>query len=235
MAIDKSRYWCNTQEHMMPNVLTTLLDSLNQGLYAAVSFLPNLIVGIIILLIGIIIASFVKQLVIKILHAIHVETYLEKYHVPSVDSGFGWIQIIAEIVRWFVIVLFLIPAADVWQLPEFAMLLNTFLLYLPNVFVAAIIAVVGLVFAKLAGEVVAASTKGLGRDLSRTVSSIVRISLTIFVVLAVLNQLGVAQDLIRILFTGFVAMFALAGGLAFGLGGKDFAKSLLDKLQKKLK
>ena len=62
-----------------------------------------------------------------------------------------------------------------------------------------------------------------------------RISITAFIVLAVLNQLGVAQALVQILFTGFVAMVALAGGLAFGLGGKDFAKALLDKLQKKLK
>lgn len=220
---------------MQPNVLTTLLESLNQGLYAAVAFLPNLIVGILILLIGIILASFIKTLVIKLLNSIHVDTYLERYNIPSADGGFGWIEIIAEIVRWFVIVLFLIPAADIWQLPQFAGLLNTFLLYLPNVFVAAIIAVVGLVVAKLAGEVTAASTKGFGKDVSRTVSSIVRVAITIFVILAVLNQLGVAQDLIRILFTGFVAMIALAGGIAFGLGGKDFAHSLLDKLQKKLK
>jgi len=220
---------------MQPNVLTTLLDSLNQGLYAAVAFLPNLLVGIIVLLIGIVIASFIKQLVIKLLNAVHINKYLEKYHIPPVDGDFGWVEIIAEIVRWFVIILFLIPAADIWQLPQFANLLNTFLLYLPNVFVAAIIAVVGLVFARLAGEVVAASTKGFGKDVSRTVSSIVRVAITIFVILAVLSQLGVAQDLIRILFTGFVAMLALAGGLAFGLGGKDFAKSLLDKLQRKLK
>lgn len=220
---------------MQPNVLTTLLESLNQGLYAAIAFLPNLIVGIVILLIGIVISSFIKQLVIKLLEGIHIDKYLEKYTIIAADSGFSWTEIIAEIVRWFIIILFLIPAADIWQLPQFAALLNTFLLYLPNVFVAAIIGVVGLVFAKLAGEIVAASTKSFGKDVSRTVSSTVRIAMTIFVVLAVLSQLGVAKDLIRILFTGFVAMIALAGGLAFGLGGKDFAKTLLDKLQKKLK
>ena len=220
---------------MQPNVLTTLLESLNQGLYAAVAFLPNLIVGFIILLIGIVIASFVKQLMLKFLNTVNLEKYLKKYNIPSGEGGLSWIEILAEIVRWFVIILFLLPAADVWQLPQFANLLNTFLLYLPNVFVAAIIAVVGLVFARLAGEVVAASTKGFGKDVSRTVSAIVRVAIIIFVILAVLNQLGVAQDLVRILFTGFVAMIALAGGLAFGLGGRDFAKALLDKLQRKLR
>lgn len=220
---------------MQPNVINTLLFSLNQGLSSTLSFLPNVIIGIIILLIGIVIASFVKQLVVRILYTIHFDNYLEKYKIPSVEKDFGWIEILAEIARWFIIVLFLIPTADVWQLPQFALILDTFLLYLPNVFVAAIIGVVGLVFAKLAAGVVAASTKGLSKDLSRIATSTVRISITIFVILAVLNQLGVAQDLIRILFTGFVAMVALAGGIAFGLGGKDFAHTLIEKLQKKLK
>jgi len=49
-----------------------------------------------------------------------------------------------------------------------------------------------------------------------------------------MNQLGVAQDLIRIFFTGIVAMIAIAGGLAFGLGGKDVARDLLEDLKKKL-
>lgn len=220
---------------MQSNVVNTLLESLNQSLSTVVSFLPNLLVGIIILLIGIVIAAFVKQLVIKLLETLHFNHYLKKYDIPTADQGFGWVDILAEIARWFVIILFLIPTTDVWQLPQVALLLNTFLLYLPNVFVAAIIAVVGLVFARLAADVVSASTKGLSHDVSRVVTSTVRVAIIIFVFLAVLNQLGVAQDLIRILFTGFVAMVALAGGIAFGLGGKDSAKSLLDKLQKKLK
>ena len=56
-----------------------------------------------------------------------------------------------------------------------------------------------------------------------------------FVILAVLNQLGVASDLIRILFTGIVAMVALAGGIAFGLGGQKNAQDILDGIRKRLK
>ncbi len=220
---------------MQPNVINTLLGSLNQGLSNTVAFLPNLLVGVIILLIGVVIASLVKKIVIEILRSLRVDRYLEKYNIPSVEKGYGWVDILAEIVRWFVIVLFLIPTADVWQIPQVATLLDTFLLYLPNVFVAAIIGIVGLVFAKLAAEVVSASTKSLSPDVARTATSTVRIAITVFVLLAVLSQLGVAQGLIRILFTGFVAMVAIAGGIAFGLGGQGFAKNLLDKLQKKLK
>src|SRR5579864_2288189 len=125
---------------MVPNVLNTLLDSLNQGLSSTIIFLPNILVGIVILLIGIVIASFVKQLVIKILQSMHIDNYLKRYNIPSHEKGLSWDEILAEIVKWFVLILFLIPAAEVLQLQQFAQLLDTFLFYLPNVFVAAIIA-----------------------------------------------------------------------------------------------
>jgi hypothetical protein len=92
-----------------------------------------------------------------------------------------------------------------------------------------------MVFARLAHDLVLASTREITADASQAIASITRWAITIFVMLAVLNQLGVAQDLIRILFTGFVAMIALAGGIAFGLGGQDTARTLLETLRKRLK
>lgn len=220
---------------MTPNIANTIFISLNKGLASAAAFLPNFIGGIIILLIGIILASIVKKIFIEILNALKIETYLKKYGVPEAKNEFSWVNILAEIARWFVIILFLIPTAEIWGLPQITTILNTFLLYLPNVFVAAIIGLVGLVFARLAADIILASTKGLSAGASRTIASVVRISVTIFVLLAVLNQLGVAQDLIRILFTGFVAMFALAGGIAFGLGGQGTAQHILEVIRKKVK
>lgn len=220
---------------MSPNIAETFLTSLNKGLFSAAAFLPNFFAGIIIILIGVILASLVKKLVTEILNALKVETYLRKYGVPEAKKEFSWTNILAEIVRWFVIVLFLVPTAEVWGLPQITRILNTFLLYLPNVFVAAIIGLVGLVFARLTADVILASTRDLSPDASRTIASATRVAITIFVLLAVLNQLGVAQDLIRILFTGFVAMIALAGGIAFGLGGQDTARVMLDSMRKKLK
>lgn len=219
---------------MNTNVTDTIFVSLNQGLFTAAAFIPNIIVGTLILLIGIILGSIVKKLLIKILTTLRVEMYLKRYGI-SEGKELTWTVILAEIARWFIIILFLVPTADVWGLPQVTTILNTFILYLPNVFVAAIIGLVGLVFARIAADLVLAATKGLSADASRTIASSTRVAVTIFVLLAVLNQLGVAQDLIRILFTGFVAMIALAGGIAFGLGGQGTARDFLDAIKKKAK
>lgn len=220
---------------MDSSITNTFLTSLNKGIYGTAAFFPNFLIGIVILLIGIILASFVKRIIIEVLNALKVETYLKRYGIPEARKEFNWTNILAEIARWFVIILFLIPTADIWGLPQVTVILNTFLLYLPNVFVAAIIGLVGLVFARLSADVVLASTRGLSADASRTIASVTRVAITVFVLLAVLNQLGVAQDLVRILFTGVVAMIALAGGIAFGLGGQGTARDVLDDVKKKLK
>ena len=120
-------------------------------------------------------------------------------------------------------------------MPRITTALNEFLLYLPNVFVAAVMALVGFVFARLAHDLILVSTKGVDPQTASTIASVARWAVNIFVLLAVLNQLGIASDLIRILFTGFVAMLAVAGGIAFGLGGQASAKDVVDGLRRKLK
>ena len=109
------------------------------------------------------------------------------------------------------------------------------MLYLPNVFVAVVIALVGFVLARLAHDVILASIKGVTKESAEGIASATQWIINIFVILAVLNQLGVASDLIRILFTGIVAMIALAGGIAFGLGGQKNAQDILDGVRKRLK
>lgn len=220
---------------MSPNIANTMLVSLNKGLASVAAFLPSFIGGILIFLIGIILASIVKRLFVEILNAVKLESYLRKYGIPEAKNEFSWVNILAEIARWFVIILFLIPTAEIWGLPQITTILNTFLLYLPNVFVAAVIGLVGLVLARLAADIILASSKGLHASAAKTLASVVRAAITIFVFLAVLSQLGVAQDLIRILFTGFVAMIALSGGIAFGLGGQDTARRLLEAIRKNVK
>ncbi len=217
------------------NIGNTVLLSLNKGLMATIAFIPNFIAGLILLLIGVLLGSVLRRICYEILMSLKIEAYLQKYGIPEAKKEFSWSNIIAEIIRWFVIILFLIPTAEVWQMPQIVTVLNQFLFYLPNVFVAAIIGIVGLIFARLAYDIILASTRQLSTGISRGIATSAKWAITVFVLLAVLNQLGVAQDLIRILFTGFVAMVALAGGIAFGLGGKEVAADILESLYKKFK
>lgn len=219
----------------MSDISTTLTTSFNSAFNATMNFIPRFLSGAIILIIGIIVGSLVKQIILSVSKALKVEAYLRKYGVPELKEDFTWSNILAEIARWFVIIVFLVPTADVWGLPRIIIVLNQFLFYLPNVFVAAVIAIIGFVFARIAHDIVLASVKGVDPQTANTVAQAVRLSINIFVILAVLSQLGVATDLVRILFTGLVAMVAIAGGIAFGLGGQGTAKDILEGLRKRLK
>lgn len=108
------------------------------------------------------------------------------------------------------------------------------MLYLPNVFIAVLLLLVGFVISRLVFDLVHASLRGVSKNTSNTVANVGRWAVIVFVFLVVLNQLGIASDLIRILFGGLVAMVALAGGLAFGLGGRDSAKEIIEQVRKKL-
>ncbi len=219
----------------MPNIGQIVATSLNNALLGIAIFIPKFVAGLIILLIGIIIATVLKQVIVGLFKALKVESFLKKYGVPELKEEFTWTNLLAEIVRWFVIIIFLIPTADIWGLPQIITVLNEFLLYLPNVFVAAVIALVGFVFARLSHDVILASTKGIDPQTSRAIATITRWSVNVFVILAVLSQLGVATDLIRILFTGLVAMLAIAGGIAFGLGGQGTARDIVEGVRKRFK
>lgn len=219
----------------MQNINDTLLTTLNTSMQAIIAFAPKFLLGLIFLIIGIIIAAFLKQILTELFRFFKFETYLAKYGVPETRDGAQWSTIVAEIARWFVIVAFLIPTADVWGLGRFASVLDGLLSYLPNVFVAVLLLLVGFVISRLVHDLVQASVHGVSQESAKSVALIARYAVLVFVFLVVLNQLGIASDLIRILFSGIVAMLAIAGGLAFGLGGKDAAKDTIERLRKRVK
>ncbi|OGH12003.1 MAG: hypothetical protein A2857_05140 [Candidatus Levybacteria bacterium RIFCSPHIGHO2_01_FULL_36_15] len=218
---------------MTADLAETFTSTVNSAFVSVIDFIPRLVSGLIVLLLGLIIASFLKQILLELFKLIKLDGVLKRYGVPESAEGISWASILAELAKWFVIILFLVPAVDAWGLGRFVDVLNGLIMYLPNVFVAVLLLLVGFVIARLVNDLLLASIHGVSRDVAKTIATVGRWSVMVFVVLVVLNQLGIASDLIRILFAGFVAMLALAGGLAFGLGGRDAAKEVLNKLIKK--
>ena len=199
------------------------------------NFLPNFFTGLAILLIGLLLSSLLKQALLSIIMFVRLDSVLEKTKLMRKTEFKIWQDVISEILRWTIVILFLIPTLEVWNLSRATVVINQLLFYLPNVLVAVIIGFVGLIASNLGNDLIRHSVKSIGATSANTLAALTKWLIIFFTILVVLNQLGVAQDLVRILFTGIVVMIALAGGLAFGLGGKDIAKDVLEELRKKLK
>lgn len=210
-------------------------DFISGFLVRLLDYLPRFFGGLLILLIGLVLASILKRILISLFSFFKLSSLLQKTRLMNKSEVTVWEEVLAEILRWTVVILFLIPTLEVWGLSRATGVINQFLFYLPNVIVAVVIAFVGLLVANLVSEVVRHSFTSMGSTSASTLSVFSKWTIVFFTILVVLNQLGVAQDLIRILLTGIVAMLALAGGLAFGLGGRDLAKDILEELRKKLK
>lgn len=200
-----------------------------------VAYLPVFLGGLFILLLGLIISVLLKKILLSLLAFFRIGDVLQRMRLISKREVGLWEEVLSELLKWTVVILFLIPTLEVWGLSRATVVLNQFLFYLPNVMVSVIIGFVGLIASNLGSDLVRHSIKTMGASSANALSVFTKWVIIFFTVLIVLNQLGVAQDLIRILFTGIVAMLTLAGGLAFGLGGKEMAKELLDSWKSKLK
>lgn len=210
---------------------TFILDFLQKLL----NYLPNFFSGLIIFVIGLLLGGILKQVLLSLLSFFRIADLFQKTKLVGRNEVKVWEEILAEVSKWTVVVLFLIPTLEVWGLSRATVVINQLLFYLPNVIAAVIIGFVGLVAGNLASQVVKSSFKTIGATSAATLAVFTRSVILFFTVLVVLNQLGVAQDLIRILVTGIVAMLAIAGGLAFGLGGQGVAKEILEELKNKFK
>jgi len=199
-----------------------------------INYLPDFFGGLLIVLTGYFVATILKKLLLTILAFSRIDSILNKTKLITQREVRLWEGVLAELVKWTVIILFLIPTLETWGLSKATEVLNQFLFYIPNVIVAVIIGFVGIVISNLAADLVRQSVKSAGDSASGSLAVFTRSTIMFFTILIMLNQLGVAQDLIRIFFTGLVTMLAIAGGLAFGLGGKEYAKEILDELKKKL-
>jgi len=121
---------------------------------------------------------------------------------------------------------FLVAAANVLGLTQVSELLNDVLLWIPNLIVAAIILLVAPLLARFVRGAIEVGAGEMGFSNAPLLGRIAEIAIIAFAVIIAINQIGIAANLVNILFIGVVAALALAFGLAFGLGGRDVAGQL---------
>lgn len=203
-----------------------------------IGFLPSLIGAILVFLLGWIIAVVLGKLAEKILQTLQIDQALEKLGMTQRFSDYGMklnlAAFLGGVVKWFLILVFLMAATDILQLPQVTNFLNSILLYIPNVVVAVIILTIVFLLGNLVYSIVKGSTRAAGVVSATLLATLSKWAIILFGVLAALIQLGIATSLVNTLFMGLIAMFALAGGLAFGLGGREEAQIILRKLREEI-
>jgi len=217
-------------------IITSSLQSLWVGF---INFLPGFLGAVIIFIIGWIIASALGKLSAQIIRVLRIDGILErmglKKSLERANLNLDSSKFISELVRWFFIIVFLMTATNILGLVQVTDFLLKVLLYIPQLIVAVLILLAAVLIADFLQKLVKASVDAAGFSSANTLAAITKWSILIFAILAALLQLGIAPALIQTIFTGFIAALVISSGLAFGLGGKDFAASILDKFRKDIK
>lgn len=201
-----------------------------------VAYIPNLLGAILVFLIGVIVALVLRGVVVKIVALLRIDDLARKLEITSqferaglrlhIGGLLGWI------VKWFFIIIALIAATDILGWEQVTDYLQQVVLFIPNVIIAVIILLAGIILGNFVKNVVKTAVEAAQLSSAEFLSGIAKWAIFIFTLMAALVQLQIAPELIRVLFTGLVAMLALAGGLAFGLGGQEHAHRFLNHLRR---
>lgn len=216
-----------------------IVNSLTELWAQFMTFLPNLIAALVVFFVGWAISVAIGRLVEKVLTVLRINTTFENIGGLRDASARAGIRIniphfIGELVKWFLLIVTLLATTDILGLAEVSFFLRQVLLYIPNVVVAAVILIIAVLLANFVYKTVLASVNAAGFSSGSIVATISKWAIIVFAAFAAFLQLGVAEALIQTLLTALFAMIALAGGLAFGLGGKDMAAKWLKKAEEDL-
>ncbi len=201
-----------------------------------VAYLPNLVGAVLVFLIGVVIALVLRSVVVRIIALLRVDDLAHKLEITAqferaglrlhIGGLLGWI------VKWFFIIIALIAATDILGWEQVTDYLQQVVLFIPNVIIAVIILLAGILLGNFVQNVVKTAVEAAQLSSAEFLSGIAKWAIFIFSLMAALVQLQIAPELIRVLFTGLVAMLALSGGLAFGLGGQEHAHRFLNHLRR---
>lgn len=209
-------------------------ESLQNIWFGVASFVPTLIIAVIIFAIGWVLAALIEKLVEGLFKTFKVDAALKSAGFEDVVERSGYKlnsgRFIGALVKWFVIVVFLIASFDILGLSQVNIFLKDVVLsYLPQVIVAVLVLMVSVVIADAVQKIVVASARAAHVKSASLLGAIAKWAIWIFAILTALFHLGIAPGLIQTLFMGIVVAAAIAVGLAFGLGGKETASRMLEK------
>lgn len=222
-----------------PTYQAVVVQALSDLYSKTLTYLPNLVAAIIVLIIGWLLATFLSKLVRQLLEIIKIDHLANQLGLKNLgdkmDKKLSLAGLGAWLVKWFFFLGSFLAAADILGLQAVsAFLYQDVLSYAGQVIIAMAVLLLGILAANFFSELVSNSVRASGLQSGNILGNITRWAIIISTLFTVLSKLGVG-DYLHDLYRAIILMLAIAGGLAFGLGGKDQASKILDKIDQNLK
>jgi hypothetical protein len=213
-----------------------ITDSFNKFLGKVLTFLPNLLAMITIFVVGFLIAWLVKLFLLRFLKAIQFDRVSERWGLTYMFSKGGMsyspAHLLSRFFYWIIVLITLILGIDALELTATQNFIARFFNYLPHLFAALIILVIGYLIAIFLGQTALIAAVNAQMESARLLSRIIRWFIIILSLTMALSQLGIGQNVIVAAFTILFGGIVLALAIAFGWGGRELAKDFLQKLSK---
>jgi Mechanosensitive ion channel, conserved TM helix len=222
---------------MEMNWRAILMASYEKFLGKVVTFLPNLLVMVAIFIFGFFGAWVVKILLLRFLRAIQFDKFSERWGLTRMLSqggrAFSPAHLLSRFFYWVIVIITLILGVNALEIGPTQIFATHFFNYLPHIFAAILILVVGYLIAVFLSQaaLIAAVNAQIGS--ARLLSRAVRWFLITLSLAMALYHLGIAETVVVAAFSITLGGIALALAIAFGWGGRDLAKNFLENLTRR--
>jgi hypothetical protein len=218
----------------MKNIFERLISEPLEGfLERFIQFLPNLISAILLLLIGLFAGWLTKKALCRLFRILKVDEFSERHGINNILLKGGLkgslSSIVGRFAGWLVFFVFVIISLSSLHVPAIERLLERLFLYLPNLFVAIIILLIGYLLSNFFGRAALIASVNAGLKASGLIGRFVKLTIFLLAATMALEQLGIGKDTVIIAFAIIFGGIVLALAIAFGLGGRDMAKEYLEK------
>lgn len=209
-----------------------ILDPLAKLWISFVNAFPGLIAAIVVVLIGWVVGLIIGYVVSKILEHTKIDVWIKKEKLHGAIGHLSISHLFGLISKWYVFAVFLAPAASLVKLGTLSDLFLRFAQWFPNLIIAVVILVFGLLMSEVAkNKMDALKSRGM-----KAISSLVKIIIILFVALIALSQIGVnvviAENVVLLIVGGIALGLAIALGIGFGDAFKAEAKNWIKSLKK---
>jgi len=213
-----------------------IMEPFDRFIERLLEFLPDIMTAILVLAAGIVLGFILKSLFLRFFHAIKIDRLSERSGAIEMMKRGGVKEpvsaILARMIGWVTVFGFLILSLRSLNIPAVEQILERFILYLPNVFVAGVIVFFGYFLSNFLGRAALIAAVNAGFKVSGLIGRLVKLTIFFLALTMALEQLGVGKETIIIAFAIVFGGVIFSLSLAFGLGGRDIAKEFLEKKMK---